>query len=111
MNYTISRMKDHTLIKASGKINAGAVISAGSFVHELALISETVILDVDGLEDEREMFYHVTLINSFKKEVELAGGILKIRANRLSIRKYLSLTGLKKLFLFDEVLLPAGAEG
>mgnify|MGYP001315091161 CR=1 FL=1 len=111
MNYTISKMNDHTLIKVSGRVNGKTVISAGSFINELDIIfPETIILDVDGLEDEREMFYHVALINSFKKQVELAGGILKIRANRLSIRKYLGITGLKKLFLFDETVMFAGAE-
>jgi hypothetical protein len=111
LNYTISKMKDHILIEVSGNIDRGNVMSAGSFIRELDIIyPETVILDVDGLEDEREMFYHVSLINTFKKEVEQAGGVLKIRATGLSIKKYLSITGLKNLFLFDETVMLAGAE-
>ncbi len=111
MDYKFRKMKDHTIVEVKGKIDGGTVMSAGSFIRGLEInYPETVILDVDGLEDGREMFYHVALINSFKKEVEQAGGILKIRSTGLSLKKYLNVTGLKRLFIFDEPAVHAGME-
>lgn len=104
-------MKDHILIEVSGSIDRGNVISAGSFIRELNITyPETVIIDIDGLEDEREMFYHVSLINILKKEVEQAGGIFRVRASRFSIRKYLRMTGLDNIFSFDEPVVTAAKE-
>ena len=111
MNYSLYKTKDLTVIEVTGKINSGILMSAGSFIRGLNITYPgTVILDVDGLEDQREMFYHVAFINAFKKVIESSGGVLKIRATGLAIRKYLSVTGLKKLFLIDEPVSPADAE-
>lgn len=112
MNYTLSRTDECTVIEVSGKIDGGIVMSAGSLVRRMGITYPgTVILDIDGLEDQREMFYNVALINSFKKEIEQRGGKLKLRATRLPVTRYLTMTGLKKLFTFDETakLAEAGA--
>lgn len=111
MNYKISKMQGYTLLEIAGSIDSRAVISAGSFIRELRIsYPETVILDIDGLEEQREMFYHVALINSIKKVVEQSGGILKVRASGLPVKRYLSIMGLKKLFIFDDPVMSAGAE-
>ncbi len=103
MIYNISKFDNYTLIEVSGKIDRGGVISAASYIRELEINHpERVILDIDGLEDEREMFFHAALINTVKKEVEHGGGSFRIRAGKASIRSYLSMTGLERLFVFDE---------
>jgi hypothetical protein len=61
-----------------------------------------VILDGDGLEDAKEMFYHAALINTIKKEIEFSGGTFRIRSESEALRRYLSMTGLERLFIFDE---------
>ena len=103
MNYEISRLKDCTVIEASGKIDRAAVISASSYLRGLDIdYPETVILDINGIEDEREMFYHVALINTVKKGVEQSGGTFILRASGASVRRYMRITGLDMLFCFDE---------
>lgn len=111
MNYSLLKMKDYVLIKIKGKIDPANVVSAGSFIRELDIkFPASVILDVDGLEEHREMFYHVAMINSIQKEVVHSGGELKVRTTGSSLKKYLNMMGLKKLFTFDETTaLPAKA--
>ncbi len=103
MNYTVKNSENHTVIEVSGVVDRGAVITAASFIRGLELtFPVVVILDVDGLEDEKEMFYHAALINTIKKEIEFAGGTFRIRVRKESLRRYLSMTGLERLFIFDE---------
>lgn len=103
MNYTISIKKDYILLQVSGKVDRVDVLSTSSVVRELDIShTETVVLDVNGLEDAREMFYHAAVINTIKKEIEHRGGLFRIRAEKESIRSYLSMTGLERLFVFDE---------
>lgn len=103
MNYTISTMKDYILLQVYGEVSRVDVLSAASVVRDLDISHpETVVLDVDGLEDAREMFYHAAVINTIKKEIEHRGGFFKLRAEKESIRRYLSMTGLERLFIFDE---------
>lgn len=103
MNYSLVKMKDAMLIKIRGKIDPANVVSAGSFIRELDInYPADIILDVDGLEEHREMFYHVAMINSIQKEVNYAGGVLKVRTTGASLKKYLNMMGLKRLFTFDE---------
>ncbi|HQO40253.1 MAG TPA: hypothetical protein PK986_07275 [Spirochaetota bacterium] len=110
MNYSLLKMKDYVLIKVKGKIDTANVVSAGSFIRELEIPHPaTVILDVDGLEEHREMFYHVAMINSIQKEVNYAGGELKVRTSGSSLKKYLNMMGLKRLFTFDESIASAEA--
>ncbi len=111
MNYALRRLDDYTLIELSGRVDGPIVVAAGGLVRKMGISSPgTVILDIDGLDEQREMFYHVALINTFKKEVEQKGGILKLRVTSHPILKYLSMTGLKKLFVFDEQPLLMAAE-
>lgn len=108
MDYSMSRMKDCTIIRLAGKADGAAVMSAGTSVRELEITyPQTVILDIDGIEDQREMFYHVAVITTIKKEVEQCGGRLRIRTSRPMMSKYLLMTGLKKLFIFDETGIQA----
>jgi len=103
LNYTISTMKDHILLQVSGEVNRVDVLSAASLVRDLDISHpETVVLDVDGLEDAREMFYHAAVINTIKKEIEHRGGSFRIRVEKESIRSYLNMTGLERLFVFDK---------
>lgn len=112
MNYTISTMKDYVLLQVSGEVNRVDVLSAASVVRDLDISHpETVVLDVDGLEDAREMFYHAAIINTIKKEIEHRGGLFRIRAEKESIRSYLGMTGLDRLFIFDEPQIMSAEEG
>ena len=54
------------------------------------------------------MFYHVAVITTIKKEVEQCGGDLRIRTSRPFMKKYLVMTGLTKLFAYDETGFLAG---
>ncbi len=111
MDYKLTMMKDRVVIEVKGRVDASEVMSAGSFVRELGIeYPGTVILDVDGLEEQRELFYHVAFITAVKKAVEQAGSVLKVRAKGQSLRKYMNITGLKKLFMFDDPAFPAPAE-
>ncbi len=103
MDYKVINSDDHTVIELSGKVDRGSVLTAASYMRELPIeFQQTIILDVDGLDDEREMFYHAAVINTIKKEIEFAGGTFRIRAEKESIRSYLSMTGLDRLFIFDK---------
>ena len=103
LNYSIFKKNVTAVIKASGKISKGAVLSSGNFIRSLISGGSTnITLDIDGLEDEREMIYHVALINSFKKEVERAGGVFTLVATRPSVQTYLSISGLSRLFIYKE---------
>jgi len=99
LNYSVLEKEENTEIKVSGKICKAAVLSSGNFIRSLIEKGTTSItLDIDGLEDDREMIYHVALINSFKKASDYAGGDFVLVSNRSSVRKYLSKTGLERLF-------------
>ena len=102
MEYKTSKLENSIIVEVSGRIDKGGVISAGAYARSLhEYNSVNIILDVDGLEDEREMFYHVALINTFKKEAEQGGGTFRLRSSRRSLKSYLSMTGLDRLFIFD----------
>jgi len=112
LNYTISTMKDYILLQVYGEVDRVDVLTAASVVRDLDISHpETVVLDVDGLEDAREMFYHAAIINTIKKEIEHRGGLFRIRAEKKSIRSYLSMTGLERLFVFDEPRIMPSEEG
>jgi anti-anti-sigma regulatory factor len=102
LNYSVLEKEENTEVKVSGKICKAAVLSSGSFIRSLIEKgAANITLDIDGLEDEREMIYHVALINSFKKASDYAGGDFVLVSNRSSVRKYLSRTGLERLFPVD----------
>ena len=110
MDYIISRRNGSTLITASGVITRRDVVSAGSLIRNLDLAEdETLILDVDGVEDGREMFYHVAFINTLKKETEQKNARFLLRSTNHSMRTYLDMMGLERLFDFDDTV-PQGAE-
>jgi hypothetical protein len=99
MEYKISSLKDSVLIKVLGPLNRNAIYSVSTFIKPfLKGASTKITLDVDGLEDEKEMVFHLGLINAFKKEIDQAGGKLTVMADRASIKKYLKATRLNKLF-------------
>lgn len=99
MNYSIYEVDHCTVVKVSGKISRSAVLSSGAFAR--SLIEKNIIniiLHIDGLEDERELIYHVALINSFKKAIENAGGDFVVISNRDAMKNYLLSTGLSRIF-------------
>lgn len=99
MNYSVLEKNGKTVVKVSGKLSSAAVLSSGTFIRSLIeRCGSNITLDIDGLEDEREMIYHVALINSFKKAVESKGGVFILISNRSVFKGYLSKTGLGRLF-------------
>jgi len=99
LNYSVSEKNENTEIRVSGRLNKGAVIASGNFIRSLIdRGASEITLNIDGLDDDREMVYHIALINSFKKETERANKIFKLVSTRSSIQKYLSITGLSMLF-------------
>ncbi len=99
MEYRISILNDALLIKVLGPLNRKAVYTVGALIRPLVTgHSPRIILDVEGLEYEKEMVYHLGLINAFKKEIEQAGGSFTLAAGRNRITKYLRMAGLDKLF-------------
>src|SRR5208337_3826905 len=98
MEYWISESKDHILVKATGMLDRHAIYSVGTFIRPLLKGgSPRIVLDIDGLEEEREMIFHVGLINAFKREIEQAGGSLTVLANRPHIVNFLRSTGLDRI--------------
>lgn len=111
MIYSRVREKGQTVIKLAGRIDGAAVISAGSFIRSLDITYPgTVVFDIDGVENQGEMFYHVALLNTVKKMVEHAGGIFRIRTASRFMNRYLRMTGLKEHFTFEEPSECAGVE-
>lgn len=103
MNYTISPVNGTLTVKVSGRIDKGAVISSRSFVQSLIEKGYlNFILDMDGLEDEREMIYHVALISSFKNAIEQSGGKFTLLSTSDSLKYYLRLSGLGRIFTITE---------
>jgi len=99
LNYSIYETDYCTIVKVSGKISKGAVLSSGAFIRSLIERDIlNIILHIDGLEDERDLIYHIALINSFKKAVENAGGDFVVISNRDALRSYLLSTGLSRIF-------------
>ncbi len=108
MEYRISLLEDSVLIKVLGTLNRNAVYSVSSFIRPFLKGTKTKItLDVDDLEDEKEMVFHFGLINAFKKEIDQAGGKLTVRAGRERVKKYLRSTRLDKLFSIADPQLTA----
>ncbi|HOP65057.1 MAG TPA: hypothetical protein PK906_16890 [Spirochaetota bacterium] len=111
MDYKIKSMEGYTLIEVSGIIERSEVLFAASRMRSLDITyPRIVILDVDMLEDEREMFYHTALINIVKKEVEHAGGVFKLKSTRPAMRSYLAMTGLDRIFSTGEAVLNLDGE-
>ena len=103
MDYTISSLNGTLTVKVSGRIDRGAVISSRSFAQSLIEKGYlNFILDMDGLEDEREMIYHVALISSFKNTIEQSGGKFTLLSTSDSLKYYLRLSGLGRLFIITE---------
>mgnify|MGYP001194193816 CR=1 FL=1 len=103
MNYTIITGNGTLTVRVSGSIDRGAVISSRSFVQSLIEKGYlNFILDMENLGDEREMIYHVALINSFRNSVEQAGGRFTLLSASESLKCYLSLSGLGRLFPVTE---------
>lgn len=101
LNYSVFKKNKTAVVKASGKICRAAVLSSGNFVRGLLEKGYAdITLDIDSLDDEREMLYHIALINSFKKEVERAGGIFTLVSTRPAVKAYLSICGLERLFIY-----------
>jgi anti-anti-sigma factor len=99
LNYLIYETDNCTVVKVSGKISKSAVLSSGAFIRSLIERDIlNIILHIDGLEDERDLIYHIALINSFKKAVENAGGDFVVISNRDALKNYLSSTGLSRIF-------------
>ena len=99
MNYSVFEKDADIEVKVSGKISSGAVLSSGAFIRSLLERgAASITLNIDGLDDEREMIYHVALINSFKKEVGRMNKIFTLVTTRPSVQAYLSVTGLAGIF-------------
>ncbi|NMC40833.1 MAG: hypothetical protein GYA43_06635 [Bacteroidales bacterium] len=60
------------------------------------------MLDMGGLEDEKEMIYHVALINSFRKTAEQAGGRFVLISASEALKCYLKLSGIERMFTASE---------
>lgn len=99
MEYRISIINDSLLIKVLGPFNKSAIHSAGIFLKPLLeSISSKITMDIDDLEDERDMVFHIGLVNAFRKEIDQAGGKLFVKTDKPSVRKYLRSTGLDRIF-------------
>jgi len=99
MEYRISKTGDTTTIFVSGYLNRNAKYRVSTFLKPLLNRKPlTIVLDVDGLEDEKDITYHAGLVIAFKKEIDQAGGILLIRTERPSFLNYLRTTGIEKIF-------------
>ncbi|MFH0976379.1 MAG: hypothetical protein V1874_11415 [Spirochaetota bacterium] len=99
MEYKISKITDSIVIKVMGPFNKNAVHSVSTFLKPFLNGNSTdITLDIDNLEDEREIVFHIGLVNAFKKAIEQVGGKLSVRAERSSVRKYLSNTGIDRIF-------------
>ena len=99
MEYRISKLKESILIKVVGPFNKKAVHSVSTFLEPLLSGNFTnITLDIDNLEDEREIVFHLGLVNAFKKAIDQVGGKLSVRAERSSIRKYMDKTGMNRIF-------------
>jgi anti-anti-sigma regulatory factor len=99
VEYRISEMRNKTIIFVSGNINRNAIYRVSTFLKPLLNRKPlAIVLDIDGLEDERDMTYHAGLVNAFRREIEQAGGILLIKTTRPSFLNYLRTTGMKRIF-------------
>jgi len=99
MEYRVKKLKESILIKVIGPINKNAKYSARSFLEPFLDGRFTnITLDIDNLENDREIVCHIGLVNSFKKAIDQVGGKLFLKVERSSIRKYLHKTGMDRLF-------------
>jgi hypothetical protein len=107
MEYRILKRKNSTLITAKGIPERQAVFAVGTLIRTLLENGPPkIILDIDGLEGEREIFLQIGIINAFKKEIRQAGGSLTVMTNRPHIKNFLSSTGLDRIFpVTDDSLL------
>jgi anti-anti-sigma regulatory factor len=99
MEYRISKLKESILIKVLGPFNKNAVHSVSTFLEPfLSGNSTRITLDIDNLKDEREIVFHLGLVNAFKKAIDQVGGKLTVRAESSCIRSYLNKTGMDRIF-------------
>jgi anti-anti-sigma regulatory factor len=99
MEYRISIVNDSILIKVLGPFNKTAVYSAGVFLKPLLKgVSTKITMDIDDLKDEREMVFHMGLVNAFRKVIDQVGGKLFVKTDKPAVREYLRSTGLDKIF-------------
>lgn len=99
MEYRVYMTSDSISIKVMGPFNKNAIYSAGQFMKSLLNGAPArVTLDIDDLQDEREMIFHMGLVNAFKKEIDRAGGKLLVKTEKQSLRRYLRNTGMDRIF-------------
>ena len=102
MEYKITKQKDSILIKVFGPFSKNAINLAGVFLQPILInISKKIILDIGDLNEAREMIFHFGLVNSFRKEIDQAGGELFVKTHDPVMKKYLYNTGLGRLFQTD----------
>jgi len=99
MEYRISTIDDYTLIKVLGPFNRNAIHSVSKFLKPfLKGNSRKITLDIDNLVNEKDMVFHVGLLNAFRKEIDQAGGTMQVQAENVSLRQYLSAMRLDRIF-------------
>jgi anti-anti-sigma factor len=99
MEYRISKKNDSVHITVLGPLNRNAVHSVSGFIRPFLKGGSTNIsIDIDDLKDEHDMVFNIGLINAFKKEIEQAGGHMRLKSKSRILKNYLNQTGMGRLF-------------
>lgn len=88
MNYALEYQKDFLIVKLSGSIEANERLLTKRFLfRSLRLSFRKIIVDLEGLGGG-ETVYCVGVLNTFKKEVQLMGGKLKLCSLKPEVFRY-----------------------
>jgi len=99
LEYRVTTLKTHVNIKVIGPFIKNSMYTVSTFLKPFLQNADPIFyLDIDDLENDKEVIFYLGLINAFKKEIEQAGGVLFVKAGRPSIEKFFQKSRLDKIF-------------
>ncbi len=105
MKCTVTEKKGFILAEVGWSLNKSAPFSARDILRPWRNRKEPrIVVDLGGIDEDGNVLAHLSIINAFKKETELANGYLKICSLRPRIRDYLLKNGLYRIFdVYDDL--------
>lgn len=105
MRCNVIEKRDFILAEVGGSLSKSAPFSARDILRPWRDRKEPrIVIDLGGIDEDSNVLAQLSIINAFKKEVDLANGYLKICSLRPRIKDYLLKNGLYRIFdVYDDL--------
>ncbi len=105
MKCNVIEKKAFILAEVGGSLSKSAPFSARDILRPWRDRKEPrIVIDLGGIDEDSNVLAQLSIINAFKKEVDLANGYLKICSLRPRIKDYLLKNGLYRIFdVYDDL--------